>query len=77
MFKVIELLNGAFGILYEDCLAPKPFASNDSIMHVFLAKILNRRSGSDSVRPVSSAQVGTLTDVLEVCNVKVRSLVNL
>lgn len=53
--KVLPLLNGAFGTLYEDCLTPKPFLPKDIIMHVALTKILNLWSGSDSVRPLGRA----------------------
>lgn len=41
MSKVIELLNGTFGILYKDCLTPESFAPDDTIMHMALAKNLN------------------------------------
>lgn len=76
MFKVIELLNGTFGILYKDCLAPEPFAPNDTIMHMALAKILNLWSESDSVRPVSRAHVGTPTGTV-MDTLKVRPVVQL
>lgn len=62
--EVIQLLRGAFGTLYEDCLTPKPFLPKDVVMHVALTEILNLWSWSDSVRPAGRAQVCTVTETL-------------
>lgn len=83
------LLNGAFGILYDDCLVPEPFPPKGTIMHVALTTILNLWPGSNSVRSVSRAQVCILTgtllgwpwcqlvDIPEACDLKVGPFVKL